>query len=95
MRERVGHFVFTSTIGADDPDGPRVFKNKKFVEDRLVLSGRRVSWKILSHSSARHALRMGGHSGTGQDKDELHCCPRRRGDGTSGSHQASVEPFGD
>jgi len=40
-RERVGHFVFTSTIGADDPDGPRVFKNKKFVEDRLALSGLR------------------------------------------------------
>jgi uncharacterized protein YbjT (DUF2867 family) len=43
MRERVGHFVFTSTIGADAPDAPRIFKNKKFIEDRLALSGLRYT----------------------------------------------------
>jgi uncharacterized protein YbjT (DUF2867 family) len=41
MRERVGHFVFTSTIGADAPDAPRIFKNKRFIEDRLAVSGLR------------------------------------------------------
>jgi uncharacterized protein YbjT (DUF2867 family) len=43
MRERVGHFVFTSTIGADAPDAPRIFKNKKVIEDRLALSGLRYT----------------------------------------------------
>ena len=37
--EGVGHFVFTSTIGADAPDAPRVFTNKKFIEERLAASG--------------------------------------------------------
>lgn len=37
--EGVGHFVFTSTIGADAPDAPRIFKNKKFIEERLASSG--------------------------------------------------------
>lgn len=43
MQERVGHFVFTSTISADDPGAPRIFKNKKFIEDRLALSGLRYT----------------------------------------------------
>src|SRR5712692_7204123 len=38
-RESVGHFVFTSTIGADATDAPRVFRNKRFIEERLVASG--------------------------------------------------------
>ena len=38
-REGVGHFVFTSTIGADATDAPRVFRNKRFIEERLVASG--------------------------------------------------------
>src|SRR5262249_22559573 len=38
---RVGHFVFTSTIGADAPDAPRIFRNKRFVEERLAASGLR------------------------------------------------------
>jgi uncharacterized protein YbjT (DUF2867 family) len=40
-RESVGHFVFTSTIGADATDAPRVFRNKRFVEERLAASGLR------------------------------------------------------
>ncbi len=40
-QERVEHFVFTSTIGADAPDAPRIFENKKFVEERLAESGLR------------------------------------------------------
>jgi len=39
--ESVGHFVFTSTIGADASDAPRVFGNKRFVEERLAASGLR------------------------------------------------------
>jgi len=37
--ESVGHFVFTSTIGADAADAPRIFRNKRFIEERLVASG--------------------------------------------------------
>ena len=39
--EGVGHFVLTSTIGADAPGAPRVFKNKHFIEERLAASGLR------------------------------------------------------
>lgn len=39
--ERVGHFVFTSTVGADAPDAPPVFRNKRFIEERLAASGLR------------------------------------------------------
>jgi len=39
--EGVGHFVFTSTIGADAPGAPRIFKNKHFIEERLAASGLR------------------------------------------------------
>jgi len=39
--EKVDRFVFTSTVGADVSDAPRIFKNKKFVEDRLAESGLR------------------------------------------------------
>jgi uncharacterized protein YbjT (DUF2867 family) len=38
-RESVGHFVFTSTIGADATDAPRIFRNKRFIEERLIASG--------------------------------------------------------
>ena len=41
QHENVGHFVFTSTIGADAPDAPRVFHNKRFIEQRLAASGLR------------------------------------------------------
>ena len=40
-QENVGHFVFTSTIGADAPDAPRVFRNKRLIEERLAASGLR------------------------------------------------------
>jgi len=40
-QETVEHFVFISTVGADAPDAPRIFKNKKFVEERLAESGLR------------------------------------------------------
>ncbi len=40
-KENVGQFLFTSTIGADAPDAPRIFKNKKFIEERLAASGLR------------------------------------------------------
>jgi len=39
--ERVGHFVFTSTIGADAPGAPRIFKNKHFIEERLAANSLR------------------------------------------------------
>jgi uncharacterized protein YbjT (DUF2867 family) len=39
--EGVGHFVFTSTIGADAPGAPRIFKNKHFIEERLAARGLR------------------------------------------------------
>ncbi len=39
--ERVRHFVFTSTIGADAPGAPRIFRNKHFIEERLAASGLR------------------------------------------------------
>jgi uncharacterized protein YbjT (DUF2867 family) len=42
-RERVGHFILTSAVGADAPDAPRIFKNKKFIEDRLAVSGLRYT----------------------------------------------------
>jgi len=38
-RESVGRFVFTSTIGADATDAPRIFRNKRFIEERLIASG--------------------------------------------------------
>ena len=38
--ENVAHFVFTSTVAADAPDAPRIFKNKKFIEERLAEIGR-------------------------------------------------------
>jgi uncharacterized protein YbjT (DUF2867 family) len=47
-QENVGHFVFTSTIGADAPDAPRVFRNKMFIEERLAASG-------LRHTTLRPA----------------------------------------
>jgi NADH dehydrogenase len=47
-KEKVGHFVFTSTTGADAPDAPRIFQNKKFIEDRLAASG-------LRHTALRPA----------------------------------------
>ena len=40
-KENVGHFVFISTIGAEAPDAPRIFKNKKFIEEHLAASGLR------------------------------------------------------
>lgn len=40
-QENVEHFVLTSTIGADAPNAPRVFRNKKFIEERLAASGLR------------------------------------------------------
>ena len=42
-QEHIGHFVFTSTVGADVPDAPRIFKNKKFIEERLAASGLRYT----------------------------------------------------
>ena len=39
--EKVDRFVFTSTVGADVSNAPRIFKNKKFIEDRLAESGLR------------------------------------------------------
>ncbi len=53
--ESVGHFVFTSTIGADASDAPRVFGNKRFVEERLAASG-------LRHTIMRPAGFMEPHS---------------------------------
>ena len=38
-RESLAHVVFTSTIGADAPDAPRIFRNKRFIEERLAASG--------------------------------------------------------
>jgi len=40
-QENVGHVVFTSTIGADALDAPRVFRNKRLIEERLAASGLR------------------------------------------------------
>jgi uncharacterized protein YbjT (DUF2867 family) len=40
-QENVGHFVFTSTVGADAPDAPRIFRNKRDIEERLAASGLR------------------------------------------------------
>ncbi len=40
-QENVGHFVFTSTIGANAPDAPQVFRNKRFIEEHLAASGLR------------------------------------------------------
>ena len=37
----VGHFVFTSTVGADAPGAPRIFRNKHFIEERLAAGGLR------------------------------------------------------
>ena len=47
-QENIRHFVFTSTIGADASDAPRVFQNKRFIEERLAASG-------LSHTILRPA----------------------------------------
>jgi len=41
--EGVGHFVFTSTVGADAPGAPRIFRNKHFIEERLAASGLRYT----------------------------------------------------
>lgn len=41
--EGVGHFVFTSTIGADAPGAPRIFRNKHFIEERLAARGLRYT----------------------------------------------------
>ncbi len=41
--ERVGHFVFTSTVGADAAAAPRIFRNKHFIEERLAASGLRYT----------------------------------------------------
>jgi NADH dehydrogenase len=40
-QESVGHVVFTSTIGANALDAPRVFRNKRLIEERLAASGLR------------------------------------------------------
>ncbi len=40
-QENVGHVVFTSTIGADALDAPRIFRNKRLIEERLAASGLR------------------------------------------------------
>jgi len=40
-QESVGHIVFTSTIGADALDAPRVFRSKRLIEERLAASGLR------------------------------------------------------
>lgn len=42
-KESIGHFIFTSTLGADAPDAPAIFKNKKFIEDNLAASGLRYT----------------------------------------------------
>ncbi len=41
--ERIGHFVFTSTVRADAPGAPRIFGNKHFIEERLAASGLRYT----------------------------------------------------
>ena len=43
--ERVGHFVFTSSIGVDAPGAPRIFRNKHFIEERLEAS--RLRYTVL------------------------------------------------
>ena len=41
--EGVRHFIFTSTVGADAPGAPRIFRNKHFIEERLEASGLRYT----------------------------------------------------
>ncbi len=41
--EGVRHFVLTSTVGADAPGAPRIFRNKHFIEERLAASGLRYT----------------------------------------------------